>query len=201
VPGIEAHAARVRADILQYTMSACPPVLAFDSLANPPCHAFNENVRAVVREHRVQAVIVSGRWDYALRRQITPEQIGATMRELRDLGVEVYFVGQSPLFGNDVQILFAQAGGTTQRADGSGYISFNPGLNRLLAAAAPAPIRFVDPLEGVCHLPHCPYRSDGQFLFFDDGHLTVYGSELAVARYLPFVEERALTDRRSTAER
>ncbi len=188
VPGLEQHASRVRADVLQYTMSACPPVLAFDSLANPPCHAFNQNVRAVIRAHDVKAVVVSGRWDYALRRQIKPEQIGATMRELRDLGVEVHFIGQSPLFGNDVQILFAQSGGTAERAGGSGSITFDLDLNRRLAAAAPQAITFLDPLEGACRLPHCPYRSNGKFLFFDDGHLTAYGSQLAVARYFPFVD-------------
>jgi peptidoglycan/LPS O-acetylase OafA/YrhL len=188
VPGIQQLASRARVDILQYTMSACPAVFAFDSLANPPCQAFNQNVRAVLREYGARAVIVSARWDYALRRQVTPEQIGATLSELRDQGVEVHFIGQSPLFGNDVQVLFAQAGGTTQRPEGSGYVTFDTNLNHVLASVAPARVAFIDPLEQLCRLPECLYRRDGKFIFFDDGHLTTYGSGLSVDRYFPFVD-------------
>ena len=44
VPGLKHQADQVHADILQYTLSACPPVFSFDSLSNPPCRAFNDHV-------------------------------------------------------------------------------------------------------------------------------------------------------------
>jgi peptidoglycan/LPS O-acetylase OafA/YrhL len=188
VPGLARQPSRLHADVLQYTMSACPPVFDFESLATPPCQVFNERVVDVIRDYDVHGVIVSGRWDYALRRNVTPEQIGATFARLRALGVEVYAIGQSPLFGNQVQTLFAQSSGAADRREAWGEVSFDADLNRRLASVVPAGVSFIDPLDGWCELPACPYRRDGEFIHSDDGHLSIFGSMTAVARYFPFVD-------------
>jgi peptidoglycan/LPS O-acetylase OafA/YrhL len=188
VPGIKRQAARVRADILQYNLSACPPVFGFDSMSNPPCRDFNERVFDVIERYGVRGVIVSGRWDYALRRHVTPEQVGSTMERLRDAGVEVYVLGQSPLFGNQVQTLFAQAGGTSEQPTAWGQVTFAPDLNARLQAAMPSGVTFIDPLASMCELPACQYRRDGEFLLWDEGHLSAYGSSLGVDTYFPYLD-------------
>lgn len=186
VPGIKHHAARLEADILQYTLSACPPVLGFDTMSNPPCRAFNDNVIEVVQKHDIKGVIVSGRWDYAFKRHVEPSEITASLARLRQLGVDVHVIGQSPMFGNQVQTLFAQAGGTGTQPDASGHVVFGLDLNSKLAAALPNDVAFIDPLERMCNLPACPYRYQGTFMMWDAGHFTVKGSELAVESYFPY---------------
>jgi peptidoglycan/LPS O-acetylase OafA/YrhL len=192
VPGLSRHAARLRADVLQYNMSACPPVFGFESMSNPPCRAFNERVIDVVREYGARGVIVSGRWDYALRRHVTPEQIGASFARLQALGVEVIVIGQSPLFGNQVQTLFAQTDNAAQRSEAWGEVSFDADLNQRIASAVPDGVAFIDPLDRWCELPSCPYRRDGEFIHCDDGHLSVFGSSSAVASYFPFIDDKAV---------
>ena len=49
VPGLKRHAGQVRADILEYTLSACPPVFGFDTMSTPACGAFNDHVVDVIR--------------------------------------------------------------------------------------------------------------------------------------------------------
>jgi hypothetical protein len=119
---------------------------------------------------------------------VTTEQITATLSRLRDLGVPVYVIGQSPLFGNRVQTLFAQTGGTKDQKDAWGQITFEPDLNRRLAAATPPGVSFIDPLARWCQLPSCPYRREGQFMLFDEGHLSTYGSSFAIETYFPYVD-------------
>lgn len=191
VPGLKRQSARVRADVLQYTLSACPPVFGFDTLANPPCRAFNEHVVDVIQKFAIQGVIVAGRWDYAFKRHVQPAQITASLERLRSLGVEVHVVGQSPMFGNQVQTLFAQAGGTSDMEEGWGHVVFGADLNHKLAEAVPSGAHFIDPLALMCRLPECPYRLAGVFMMWDQGHYTVHGSERAVLSYFPYVDRHA----------
>ncbi len=186
VPGLRNQADRVQASILQYTLSACPPVLGFDTLSNPPCRAFNDNVTRVVEQYAIDAVIVSGRWDYAFKRHVQPAQITASLARLRELGVDVYVIGQSPMFGNQVQVLFAQAGGSSDMLEGWGHVIFGADMNDKLAAAVPSGAHFIDPLARMCRLPTCPYRLDGIFMMWDQGHYTVHGSAQAVKSYFPY---------------
>ncbi|MEY2936597.1 MAG: hypothetical protein RL033_7346 [Pseudomonadota bacterium] len=190
VPGLKHLASRVQADILQYNLSACPPVIGFDTLSNPPCRAFNEQVVDVIGKYQIEGVIVSGRWDYALRRHVQPEDIRASLERLLSLGVPVHVIGQSPLFGNQVQTLFAQAGGSRSQPDGWGTVTFGSDLNVRIAGATPPGIHFIDPLAQFCHLPSCQYRDHGKFMIWDEGHFSTYGSELAVEKYFPYVAHR-----------
>jgi peptidoglycan/LPS O-acetylase OafA/YrhL len=186
VPGIKAHAEQMRADILEYTLSACPPVLGFDTLSVHACRAFNDHVLKVVEQYDIKGVIVSGRWDYAFKRHVEPDQINASLSRLRALGVAVFVIGQSPMFGNHVQTLFAQAGGTGDQPEGWGHVVFGSDINGKLASAVPSGIRFIDPLELMCTLPTCPYRHEGTFMMWDQGHFSEYGSALAVETYFPY---------------
>jgi len=197
VPGLKHQAEHLQADILQYNLSACPPVFSFDSLSNPPCQAFNDHVVDVIRDYQIESVIVVSRWDYAFKRHVQPADIQATLTKLKSLGVDVQVIGQSPLFGNEVQTLFAQSGGASTQAEGWGSVTFDAGLNRKLAAAMPPGVTFIDPLARLCRLPSCPYREEGTFMMWDEGHYSLYGSKLAVATYFPYFERE---QRRARAE-
>ena len=111
-----------------------------------------------------------------------------TDEDLREAGVDVYVVGQSPLFGNQVQTLFAQAGGTSEQPTASGQVTFAPDLNARLSASMPPGVTFIDPLASMCELPACQYRRDGEFLLWDEGHLSAYGSSLGVDTYFPYLD-------------
>lgn len=190
VPGLRHNSDKVKATILQYTLSGCPPVIGFDTLSNPPCRAFNDNVLRVVEQYGIEAVVVSGRWDYAFKRHVTAEQITASLGRLRELGVDVHVIGQSPMFGNQVQVLFAQAGGSVEMPEGWGYVIFGNDLNRWLADAMPSGVHFIDPLARMCHLPTCPYRLEGTFMMWDQGHYSVHGSGQAVKSYFPYFDRQ-----------
>jgi peptidoglycan/LPS O-acetylase OafA/YrhL len=188
VPGLAHQAEHLHADFLQYNLSACPPVFGFDTMSSPSCRAFNDHVADVIRDYGIQAVVVSSRWDYAFKRHVQPSDIRASLERLRGLGVAVSVIGQSPLFGNQVQTLFAQSGGARTQSDGWGQVSFSADLNHKLAASLPDGVTFIDPLEHLCQLPACRYRDNRTFLFSDEGHFSAYGSELAVARYFPYFD-------------
>jgi len=71
----------------------------------------------------------------------------------------------------------------------SGHIAFDYSVNRKLASASSA-AKFIDPIERLCNQDICPYRRDGEFLIFDYGHFSAYGSKLAVASYFPYFLDR-----------
>ncbi len=189
VPGIADNAAFMTADVLQYTQSLCPPIFGFSTAARPRCEPFNANVVQVIRDYEIRAVVMAGRWDYAFKRHVEPSQIADTIARVRALGVDVYVIGQSPLFGHNVQTLFAKSGGTPQTAHAAGHITFTEEINQKLARAA-AGATFIDPVAKLCDRSSCPYRHDGQFLIWDVGHFSEYGSRLAVLRYFPFLRSQ-----------
>ena len=79
-------------------------------------------------------------------------------------------------------------GGTPEQTAAWAPVTFAPDLNPGIQAALPAGVTFIDPLARLCQLSACPYRRDGQFIFWDEGHLSAYGSSLAVETYFPYVE-------------
>ncbi len=101
VSGLEANAEKIQANVIQYTYAGCPPNLSYFSYARPACTRFNERALSIIREANIQAVILSGRWtDYQARGF---DGLQKTIDRLRDMGVKVYVIGQSPEFIADVQ--------------------------------------------------------------------------------------------------
>jgi len=100
VPGIEDNAASMTPDILQYTASSCPPVFGFYTFANVRCREFNHHVLQIVRSFNIRGVMA--RWENAFKRYLDASEIASTVLKLRNLGLDAYVIGQSPMFGNDV---------------------------------------------------------------------------------------------------
>ncbi len=191
-PGITDQAQQFDIDMLQYTASACPPIFGYYTATRPHCREFNEQIPRLIEKFHVTAVIMAGRWESLLKRGVGPADVAATVKRLQGLGMQVYVVGQSPAFYNDAQILFAQSKLTADAAEGSAPLSFKRSINSKLHDALPPQV-FIDPLRYLCAEKDCAYRRQGQFMVGDAGHFSVFGSNLAVARYFPFYRRTANT--------
>ncbi|HKT75075.1 MAG TPA: acyltransferase family protein [Steroidobacteraceae bacterium] len=188
-PGIVDHASHAGADILQFTAIGCAPIFGYYSAAIPHCRDNNDHIPELLTKYHIRAVIMAARWESLFRRGVRPEQVAATVLRLRKLRVAVYVIGQSPLFANDVQVIFAKQDGRQMDPEATAPLAFDPRVNDMLHAALHAGT-FIDPLSALCESDSCRYRRDGNFLVVDDGHLSSFGSGLAVAAYFPFMYGR-----------
>jgi peptidoglycan/LPS O-acetylase OafA/YrhL len=188
-PGITAAEKDVTVNVMQYTADACPPLFGYYSAARPNCSEFNENVTKLLREYDISAVIMAGRWESLFKRGTSPGSLAATADALKRMGQQVYVIGQSPVFYNDVQILFAKAGYPTDVREAAAPVSFNREINSRLAESLPH-VTFIDPLSALCDSSACNYLRGGQYIVTDVGHFSLFGSQLAVASYFPFISPR-----------
>ncbi|RWC32401.1 MAG: acyltransferase [Mesorhizobium sp.] len=183
VSGLEPNAQKIQANVIQYTYAGCPPDLTYFSYARPACTRFNERALSIIHDANIQAVILSGRWtDYQARGF---GGLQKTIDRLREMGVKVYTVGQSPEFIADVQKIafFAKREhvGTT-----SWPMAMDPDINaRVLPFTKGAD--FIDPLTYLCDSAGCSYADakTKQFLYFDYGHFSSAGATLAISKYWP----------------
>jgi len=187
-PGIIAAGEKVTVNVLQYTADACPPVFGYSSAALPHCQEFNDNVTNVLAKYDISAIVMVSRWESIFKRGTSPAAVGATVQRLNELGHKVFVVGQSPVYYNNVQILFEKAG-LAQALDASAPITFKRDLNSRIAAVVP-PGSFIDPLPALCGPRDCMYMQQGRYIVIDVGHFSSFGSELAVRSYFPFYSER-----------
>ncbi|RUY46791.1 SGNH hydrolase domain-containing protein, partial [Mesorhizobium sp. M7A.F.Ca.CA.002.07.1.1] len=174
---------KIQANVIQYTYAGCPPDLTYFSYARPACTRFNERALSIIRDANIQAVILSGRWtDYQARGFAGLQK---TIDRLREMGVKVYTVGQSPEFIADVQkiafLVKREHAGTT-----SWPMAMDPGINaRVLPFTKGAD--FIDPLTYLCDSAGCSYADakTNEFLYFDYGHFSSAGATLAISKYWP----------------
>jgi len=173
-------------DALQFTSPACPPILNYHAASNPSCTPFNAAVPAIIKRHGVSVVIMAANWDsYLRRRKMRLDDMQRTVTALRQLGVRVVLIGQSPVFGFPYpDEYFYQAYGA-QQAERSyrARLAADPGLNDRISLAAKADV-FFDPMRSLCDRDRCLFKDGGHYLFEDYGHFTQVGSLRVVARLL-----------------
>lgn len=181
VSGLEANAKMLQANVVQYTYAGCPPILSYFSYARPGCTDFNRRALDIIREAGIDTVILSGRWsDYDTRGFAG---LQATIDTLRDRGVTVFVIGQSPQFITDVQkIAFFMK--RRNMAGESWPMAMDRTINARVAASA-AHATFIDPLAALCTDGRCPYASAHEYLYFDYGHFSGLGAARAIAAYWP----------------
>lgn len=189
VPGIIAHADRIDATVLQYTGAGCPPILSYKSYARPRCTEFNANALDIIRQHRIDTVVLAARWTDQQSRGLG--ELKSTLEALAGLEVDVYVIGQSPEFSVDVQVIAYRNGGRPADSTDSWDIFFDPAINTQLDAYS-AGSHFIDPLAKICDGKFCIYREKGVFLFEDYGHYSVDGSARAVKAYFPLIRDEKL---------
>jgi peptidoglycan/LPS O-acetylase OafA/YrhL len=176
VPGIADVAVGGPTRIYQYTAAGCPPALDYYSYARPNCRPFNAHALELIDQLHIKRVILAARWvDLRLRGL---EHMRSTLDALAARDVEVYVVGQSPMFMADVEVIAART-----HAD-AWPISIDPAINDELRTISTG-ARFIDPMPTFCQGRLCRYRQDGKSIFWDYGHFSAYGSALAARAYLP----------------
>ncbi|MHB2210370.1 acyltransferase family protein [Methylobacterium sp. CM6257] len=181
VSGFAANAGKLQANIVQYTYAGCPPILSYFSYARPGCTTFNRRALDVIREAGISTVILSGRWsDYGTRGFAGLQE---TIDVLRNRGVEVFVIGQSPEFITDVQkIAFFMR---RRNMPGESWpMAMDRTINARVAAFAER-ATFIDPLKALCSDGRCPYASAHAYLYFDYGHFSGLGAARAIAAYWP----------------
>jgi peptidoglycan/LPS O-acetylase OafA/YrhL len=182
VPGLVANESRLSRNIIQYTFAGCPPILDYESYARPGCADFNRRIFEVVERFHADVVILSCRWD-----QVRTRGFGGlhdTVQALQKKGLRVFVIGQSPTYAFDVAHLAVRHAGLRPDDSAAWEISFDPAVNRVVADAAGAST-YIDALSPVCSGRTCDYMRSASLLYFDYGHFTQIGSELAVRTYFP----------------
>lgn len=188
-PGIVDEATRISVDLLQYTAAACPPVFGYYTAASPHCRDFNDNIPKILSKYGIKKVIMSARWESLFKRGVTPNDVANTVKRLNEMGIKVFVIGQSPVFNNDVQRIFAQTGSDINSPVSTAFLSFKPEINDKLRSVLPNG-SFVDPLLTFCSDNSCMYRLSSQYVVVDVGHFSSFGSKFAVDSYFPFLSER-----------
>lgn len=181
IPGLISNRAAWSHNILQYTAASCAPVFGWSPFIVPNCGAFNAHAVDVIKEFDIKTVILSAQWNGAFGFGLAPESITDTVQKLRNLGLKVIVIGQSPVFRSNVEWLAARG----KFPDGA-PIEFDENINsQILQHSAEAV--FIDPLPFLCDGPTCRFRTDESALFGDSSHLTVFGSNWFVERFVPLL--------------
>jgi peptidoglycan/LPS O-acetylase OafA/YrhL len=188
-PGLSDQTQNFPVTILQYTAALCPPIFDYYTATRPDCRAFNDNVFNILAKYNISTVVMSGRWESLFKRGVSPLDIAATVKRLSENGVTSYVIGQSPIFKNNVQTILRKENLEANTSEASASLSFSSDINESLNQALPAGT-FINPLPRFCQDNSCKYLSKGEFLIFDFGHFTTYGSKFAVAGYFPFFSEK-----------
>lgn len=182
VPGLISHSTDLPGNLVQYTAAGCRPIFEFFSYSLPNCHDFNSRVPQIIRSMKIKTVVIAARWQKLGSRGFTGLQ--QTVEALRDLGVKVYVVGQSPEFPIDVQSLAYRQSRAGAQPPGNWPSAVHPKVNQELQEVVSGIASYIDPIAKLCEAQTCQYIRDGKFLYEDYGHLSAAGSSLAVARYL-----------------
>jgi peptidoglycan/LPS O-acetylase OafA/YrhL len=177
VPGITRAVEGGRLRVYEYTAAGCPPALSYESYARRWCTDFNAHALELVEELGIERVILSARWVDLRRRGL--EHLRSTLDALDARGVDVYVIGQSPIFIADVTVIGGRGHDAWTLAMDR---SVNDELREIVQASG---AHFIDPLAALCEGERCAIRADGQYLYFDYGHFSDLGSTRAAAAYLP----------------
>lgn len=182
VPGLIANGKKLSRNIVEYTFAGCPPILSYSSYARPSCHDFNARIFDIARRYHADTIVLSARWDEMRERGFGG--LSATIAKLRAQGLQVFVIGQSPMFAFDVKVLDFRGAGKEADGDARWYLSFARGFNEDIRAAS-AGAHFIDPLPAFCDSELCTYDTKAGLLFADYGHFSPSGSDLAVKSYFP----------------
>jgi len=131
-------------------------------------------------------LVLSARWDELRERGL--QGLSDTIDRLRAKGLNVYVIGQSPMFAFDVKVLDYRGAGKNASHDAEWYLSFPRAQNDAVRAASKE-AHFVDPLPSFCRGNSCRYETPAGLLFADYGHFSELGSDLAVKSYFPLYRQ------------
>lgn len=172
--------------------SGCLPIIDLDVEQRPKCNDVNREVLSFLLRLKPRFVVLSAAWrmngDVAAR-------LKATVDQLKQAGITVAIVGESPAFnsrGPNIAAALLQAGKPPLATEIDTNIETMKATDALLSAtfgASPG-VFLLSPFKTFCSEKGCPLlTSDGIPLYFDHSHLTEAGSTLyAKALFATIVE-------------
>lgn len=187
VPGLEQLQTQVPSATVQATASACAPLLQETKAANPACENFNQVMTRKIIAARPALVIVAGVWRTARDLPTLEAGLGETLRRLRQAGIKVLLIGDTPIYYSDVpqiQRMLRQRGDNTQWYVPYSNLWADPAIRKLAARYGAG---FFSPREFFCSGAKCRF-SDGELFTFDIGHLTPHGSALVARAMAPKIK-------------
>lgn len=168
------------ANVLKATISGCRPVL--DAPGEAPCRdLFNYVYRDFLPTHKVDGVILVGRWRETDFAQIAPTltQIKKYVPHLVVFGPTVEYEGEFPLL-----LASERMNGTPGLTENALDPAKKPLSDRLGMIVAAQNVRYVPVYDGICDAQGCVQTTaNGVPMQFDYGHLTLDGAKLVVARF------------------
>jgi hypothetical protein len=181
-PGIEENTALINSNILLYTAGSCAPSFNYDPKFQRQCKSFSAAVNDIISIYNIETIVMSAAWDLALKYGLSYEDVKSTVDLLRDKGLKVIVIGQSPRFDYSVQYISNKH--RIQGRDGfESSISLDlDTINSKLRKIAGSN-NFVDPSAFFCSMQKCRFKNNGDFYFWDDSHFTTYGSR-QISKYI-----------------
>lgn len=164
--------------------SSCPPIPNLEVPNRTGCKRFNQGALAHLLAQRPSVLIVSADWMiYEKKKSVAESFVGKldllsqTLAKLDQAGIKIVVIGPSPVFSAPVPRIAASD--ASDRAKASYSRVFDNFFEGLKSAGT---IRYVPAYKAFCNEAlYCAIREDGELLFWDNGHVTVRGSERVVS--------------------
>lgn len=175
-------------NVVQYTAYSCPPVLTANVAWAPNCREFNDHVSDVLDRFHFDTVVLAARWERYWGHAVDRERLQRTLKFLKARHLMVVLVAQGPSFQFDDPAKFAYRN-PGQAAEARPSSRINRDLHDLTGYDV-----YFDPNDYLCDAGRCAVIRDGQFLYWDSGHYSTYGSRLVsepLARAIDHAAPRA----------
>lgn len=182
MPGLRRLQATVPFDLSQVTAAGCPPFVEYTEANRPNCLGFNRGSLAWILSDRPDVVVYAVRWNRYRDRAMIYREASRAVSRLRAAGIEVLIIGESPVYAAPVpqirQILTMRGQDATHLRTTNDFAA-NAILERVARETGSG---FFSPQAALCIGATCRLEVPGGLAHWDEGHLSVYGSEFLAER-------------------
>jgi peptidoglycan/LPS O-acetylase OafA/YrhL len=170
-------------NFILYSAFSCPPVPGAKIPMAPACRDINGNIDRVLERYHPDAVVMAARWERYWNKSVDAAALQTTVRDLKDRGLGIVLVGQGPSFefSNPVDYVAWTNSESAVPRDSSA-------INGELRSIAGYDV-FFDPNGVRCPNGRCLLRERGEFLYWDDGHYSSYGSRIAGEQLVTAIQD------------
>jgi len=177
---------KINYNILAYGMTGCRPIFGFPAPNRPTCVENKERVIDLIRESKIERVIISGMWDDQpdLVFSNGPISVKATVERLKMLGVEVVILGDNPIFSMSTPATLFPKVSSAPDPHGTFYlnpindINVNIELEKVVGSD-----NFFNPMEALCTKSGCAYYDKGKPLMADADHLSLEAAHRVIVAF------------------
>ncbi|MEO8374110.1 MAG: acyltransferase family protein [Sphingomonas bacterium] len=181
---------KVTGNILLYSSAGCLPLFDVTISRRPHCRSNNDYMRKLVKAYHVDRVVLVGHWEANLAASgLDLDDVARTIKSLRDLGLDVWLIGDNPEYAFNNMPLLAQR--LAERQANRPFLmtpKFSSSWNdraRIIIGSD----RFSDPMASLCpNGKQCLVYDHGQSLMSESNHLSFHGARVVAQRFLPIFE-------------